>query len=276
MRVLVGVDLTVLDHDWLLDRASRFAERIQATIDLVFVSTAPSKQHEALLTGLLTLIPEGVRGRARVETGDPADGLIALTPEYDVMVIGPREPAALQRWLIGPMAVRVLQRSSCPVLVPRAPKPMPDAPRLLIGLDVHGDALDRTMAFGTEWAGRLHGTLDAVYAIAVTLPSIQNKAMRDAAERQFLAGKEPDRQALVGALAAVPASHRGDALLRTGEPEDVLVHLSESYAMVLVGNRGRTGLTRLLMGNVANHVVRNAHCDVLVLPTTALIEGAKG
>lgn len=273
MRVLVGVDLTIQGHDWLLGRASRFAAHVGGTIDLVFVSPTPSKEHEALLSGLQTLVDPGVRGRIRVEAGDPADKLVALTSEYDVMVIGPREPAALQRWLQGPMAVRVIRRSVCPILVPRGDQAPTEHPRMVIGLDVHGDAMPKMIAFGRDWAEKVRGRLDAVYALAVTLPPIHNKAVRETAEREFLASKEPDRQAIVKALDDVPEAHRGVALLRPGEPEDVLVQLSAQYDMILVGNRGRTGISRLIMGNVANHVVRSAHCDVLVLPTAALIDG---
>ncbi|MCB9678724.1 MAG: universal stress protein [Alphaproteobacteria bacterium] len=272
MKVLVGVDLNVQGHDWLLDRAARFAGAIGAVVDLVFVASTASKEHEALLSGLLTLLPEERRGTTRVETGDPADALVALTREYDALIVGPREPAMFQRWLLGPMAVRVLRRSVCPILVPRGERPPTDHPRLLAGLDVNGGALQQVLQFSKDWVVRLGGTLDGVYAIPDHLPPIANKAVREGAEREWMARHEPERQKLEELLATVDEAHRGAAVLRAGEPEDVLLQLSKDYDVVLVGNRGRQGISRIIMGNVANHVVRTAHCDVLVLPTAALLD----
>lgn len=271
MKVLVGVDLNVQGHDWLLERATHMARLLSGTVDLVFVTSQATKEQGALLEGLLTLIPADQRGLARVETGDPAETLIALSSDYDVMVIGPREPAAIQRWLLGPMAVRIMRKSLCAILVPRSEKPSSEAPRMLVGLDVHGAALDQVLDFSIQWAERLHGTLDGVFAFPANLPAIRNKEVRASALRELTSTKEPDRRKLERVLQAVPEGHRGAALLEAGEPEDVLVRMSADYDIVLVGNRGRTGLTRLLMGNVANHVVRTAHCDALVLPTAALV-----
>jgi len=272
MKILLGVDLLVQGHDWLLQRAARFAAVLGARVDLVFVSSAPSKEHDALLAGLMTLIPEDQRGRPRVEQGDPADALIRLTSEYDALIVGPREPAALQRWLLGPMAVRVLRRSVCPILVPRGERPPTANPQMLTGLDVKGGALQQVLDFSKLWAERLNGTLDVVYAVPEHLPPIANKAVREGAEREWHARHEPNRLTVEGLLEAVAPEHRGKALLGAGEPEDVLLALSKSYDMVLVGNRGRRGISRLIMGNVANHIVRTAHCDVLVLPTAAMLD----
>ncbi len=272
MRVLVGVDLNVQGHEWLLNRAAHFARSIGAPVDLVFVTSEVRSEHQALLSGLMTLLPEDRQGEARVEEGDPAEVLIRLTCEYDALVVGPREPGALQRWLQGPMAVRVIRRSVCPILVPRGERPPTDAPRLLAGLDVNGGALQEVLDFSRTWAVRLGGTLDGVYAIPEHLPPIANKAVREGAEREWLARYAGEKQRILELLETVPEAHRGDAVLKSGEPEDVLLTLSHDYDMVLVGNRGRTGFTRLLMGNVANHVVRGAHCDVLVLPTAAILD----
>ncbi|MCB9672095.1 MAG: universal stress protein [Alphaproteobacteria bacterium] len=272
MKVLVGIDLNVSGHDWLLERATHLAGSLGGTVDLVFIAQQKTSEHQAKLQGMLSLlIPEPLQGVARIETGDPADVLIELSNTYDVMVIGPREPAAIQRFLLGPMAVRILRKSVCPILVPRAERPLPEQPRMLVGLDIQGPAIDQILTFATAWAGKLGGVLDGVFAVPGNLPPIRNKEVREVALREFLATQEPERRALAEVLKRIPEGHRGAAHIEVGEPEDVLVKMSSSYDLVLVGNRGRTGLTRLLMGNVANHVVRTAGCDVLVLPTAALV-----
>ncbi|MCA9204015.1 MAG: universal stress protein, partial [Planctomycetales bacterium] len=45
--------------------------------------------------------------------------------------------------------------------------------------------------------------------------------------------------------------------------------------MIVMGTHGRRGLNRLLMGSVAEHVVRQARCPVLsVKPTVAVVSSA--
>ena len=59
----------------------------------------------------------------------------------------------------------------------------------------------------------------------------------------------------------VPCQHR----LITGEPAAAIVRLAEdeNVDMIVMGTHGRTGLSRLLMGSVAEAVVRRAKCPVL-------------
>jgi nucleotide-binding universal stress UspA family protein len=61
---------------------------------------------------------------------------------------------------------------------------------------------------------------------------------------------------------AVPFEHR----LTMGDPAGEVVRLAgdEAAEMIVMGTHGRTGLTRLLMGSVAEAIVRRAPCPVLV------------
>lgn len=60
---------------------------------------------------------------------------------------------------------------------------------------------------------------------------------------------------------AVPYEHR----LVTGDPATAIVNLAEMEGadLIVMGTHGRTGFSRLLMGSVAELVVRRAHCPVL-------------
>lgn len=46
--------------------------------------------------------------------------------------------------------------------------------------------------------------------------------------------------------------------------------------LVIMGTHGRTGLPRLLIGSVAEEVVRRASCPVLLVPTSVLAEESQG
>jgi len=65
----------------------------------------------------------------------------------------------------------------------------------------------------------------------------------------------------------VPFAHR----LTMGEPAGEIVRIAgeEGAEMIVLGTHGRTGMTRLLMGSVAEGIVRRAPCPVLVYRETA-------
>jgi nucleotide-binding universal stress UspA family protein len=61
------------------------------------------------------------------------------------------------------------------------------------------------------------------------------------------------------------------AHLKMGENRDeAIVHLAEDIdaGFIVMGSRGFGGMKRALMGNVADSVVRHAHCPVLVVRPT--------
>jgi nucleotide-binding universal stress UspA family protein len=65
----------------------------------------------------------------------------------------------------------------------------------------------------------------------------------------------------------VPFAHR----LTMGDPAGEIVRIAteEQAEMIVLGTHGRTGMTRLLMGSVAESIVRRAPCPVLVYRETA-------
>jgi nucleotide-binding universal stress UspA family protein len=80
---------------------------------------------------------------------------------------------------------------------------------------------------------------------------------------------EPTTEELMGMLRevrpndpTVPVEYR----LVTGDPADAVVRLAreDGVDLIVLGSHGRTGLTRVLMGSVAEAIVRKAECPVLV------------
>jgi len=59
----------------------------------------------------------------------------------------------------------------------------------------------------------------------------------------------------------------GDTLLRTGDARDEILHAAESIGadLIVMGTHGRRGVTRALLGSVAEQIVRTAPCPVLTV-----------
>lgn len=69
-----------------------------------------------------------------------------------------------------------------------------------------------------------------------------------------------------------PGAPASRGKVRTGETaKEIVAEAAEWRADLLVlGTQGRTGPSRFLIGSVAEAVVRNALCDVLVIPSATV------
>lgn len=86
--------------------------------------------------------------------------------------------------------------------------------------------------------------------------------------------EEPSRGELEKMLRAVVPTDPNvgyEHRLVTGEPAQTIVDLAETEGvdMIVLTTHGRTGLSRLLMGSVAEEVVRKANCPVLTIKANA-------
>ncbi len=57
---------------------------------------------------------------------------------------------------------------------------------------------------------------------------------------------------------------------RAGDPADALIDIAESTNadLIVVGNRGMSGVRRFVLGSVSNNVSHHAPCSVLIVNTT--------
>lgn len=97
----------------------------------------------------------------------------------------------------------------------------------------------------------------------------QASAQVELAERVF--------EALVERTAAVTGRDPSEfaALVDDGTPYARISELAEEHGaeLIVIGDRGATGLTRMLLGSVAERVVRYAHCPVLI--ARSAVKGGK-
>jgi nucleotide-binding universal stress UspA family protein len=76
-------------------------------------------------------------------------------------------------------------------------------------------------------------------------------------------------EALVQLQDLVPASFTGtrEVQVAAGHPAETIVRLARELAvdLIVMATHGRTGVSHLLLGSVAEHVVRHAPCPVLTV-----------
>lgn len=79
---------------------------------------------------------------------------------------------------------------------------------------------------------------------------------------------QPDEEALMDRLGEVVPKGSGIACeqrLAIGDPANEIVRIarSENVDLIVMGTHGRSGLSRLIMGSVAESVMRHAPCPVM-------------
>jgi nucleotide-binding universal stress UspA family protein len=87
---------------------------------------------------------------------------------------------------------------------------------------------------------------------------------------------KPELQRTLDELAVPEPAPRVRRLLVEGDAGAAILDVArdEKVDMIVLATHGRTGLTRLLLGSVAEYVIRHATCPVLTLKTAAAVPAA--
>ncbi|HEU4452684.1 MAG TPA: universal stress protein [Longimicrobium sp.] len=229
---------------------------------------APFARHDAEVRGRLEAAAREVPGAegaaCHAAHGAPAGALLQAAEEVaaDLVVIG----AGGRHGLVGGTARRVLRDAAVPVLVLR--RPVGSRPgRVLLATDL---SVPSAVAHerGLEAAASLLGEPPALRSLLVvgrgTIPApLPEEALARAARaelRLFLRERTPHPSPV-------------EPVVRTGSPPEEIVAEAEAWGadLLIVGTHGR-----VLLGSVAESVVREAPCNVLAVPASLGVRAVAG
>jgi nucleotide-binding universal stress UspA family protein len=245
-------------------------------------STADGAAEEALaeIRDRAQRIVDGANAKARaagisaegcVLSGDPISEIVGFATKRgaDAIVMGTHGRSGLKRLLLGSVAEGVLRASSLPIVTVREEaRVASDGGAVLVPVD------------GSECATH---ALDVATAFAASLDeALVVAAVVDLAQAGVISGGQP--QLVASSLEALQAEARDvvdDAVARAGERvaissqtaqgapaeeiEKIATRLRTSF--IVIGTHGRSGLSRLLLGSVAEGVVRAGPVPVMVVPS---------
>ena len=207
---------------------------------------------------------------------------IAQTVPADLIIMPTHGRTGLRHVFLGSTAERIVQHSPCPVFVVRRKTQRPKTgSSLSIGTilvpvdfsDRSREGLRYAIQFANEFGARivlLHATyLGYIYSSEGTamydIPALQ-KAARKNAERKM---RELVRSVNFGDV-------KYETVFTEGSPVLDICAFAKDHGvdLIITSTHGLTGLKHVLVGSIAEQVVRHAACSVLVVPSHPHIRAA--
>jgi nucleotide-binding universal stress UspA family protein len=209
-----------------------------------------------------SLLVDAIPSEIKVAWGDPVDEIARAAQEapIDLIAMASHGRMGLHRELVGSLTEAVLRQSAIPILAYRPGMKIGDWKRMVVALDGSA-AAEAILSDVTELARALGAT---VHLIRVKGP--KPRLTMHPGDAFPVPEEEPqpyldafaDVLAAKGVLALAQA-RQGDAA------EEILAFAREIGAgLICLGTHGRTGLSRSLLGSVAEIVLGTAPCPVLL------------
>ena len=143
--------------------------------------------------------------------------------------------------------------------------------RILVPVDFSAHS-DSALRYAATLAGQVGASVELLHVVddftfgayseiyVPNIPDMTQEAINTALER-------------LKTIEAAVFPHGADveSVVYAGRPASTIIdHAAEGrFDLIVMGTHGRTGLSHLLMGSVAEHVVRTAGCPVLTIRGTA-------
>lgn len=205
----------------------------------------------------------------RVVHRSAAGGILSYAAEHDtaLTVMGTHGRRGVQRLLLGSVTEAVVRRAPDPVMTVGKEAGLPDdiaGGRLLVPVDF-SEHQSRLLSHAREWA--------RAYDLSLTLLHVVALDDQPAPSPPRLSAPDPDalRTRTTEALEEAAAPLRDadltvDVAVHSGHPADQILNAAADAADLLaIATHGRTGLERVLMGSVAEAVIRQAPCPVFTV-----------
>jgi len=287
IRTLVAGVSHIADDDPTLAAAAELARWTGAELHLVHAMEFPPlfaapgveldappaselyvSRQRAELEAVARRVPGGETAACHVVVGRPAKMLTQAAEQLGagLVIVGAAHRGLRDRGFLGTTAQRVLRSAATPVLVVRRPLHRPLQRVLLttelsdLSAAVHERAVDTIEhLFG--------GDPEAARSMVVmALPFVPPPLPHDTMDRAARAGLE----AFVRARR--PRGPEVEPVVRSGPPAVAIVAEAEEWDadLLVVGTHARGWAGRLMLGSVAEAVLRDAPCNVLAVPPRAL------
>jgi len=187
-----------------------------------------------------------------------------------LIVMGTHGYSGLKHAFLGSVAERTLRTAEVPVLAAKGNRKEAAEPirRVVVATDF-SPAASAAVDLAIDWCRELGAELNLLHAF---FPAVPGYLELPAPVEAFQTLREGAEESLAKEDARIRAAGlSGVSEVKDGGASRVIADATQEHALdlVVVGTHGHTGLAHVFLGSVAERVVREAHCSVLVVPKRA-------
>ena len=139
---------------------------------------------------------------------------------------------------------------------------------ILVPTDL-SEGAEQALDYACELAAKLDATIHLVNVIGI--PALGVPELGVAMAATMIDSMVGDNQKAIDELAArkSPSVRIGQVLLKSGDARDLINQTAAEVGadLIVMGTHGRRGVSRALLGSIAETVVRSAPCPVLTVRT---------
>lgn len=203
------------------------------------------------------------RGRAAAEITAEAARSAA-----DVVVVGDHGQRGLAEAFLGTTAENVVHMSPTPVLVAKVPATQ-RYERVILAVDTTAESAEAARFGCALTPAARHVVVHACTVVGENL--LRMYGVDDAEVDRLRDVATGDARRYVAQLSETLTPRPHEVVVTTGHPPARLAELSRSRStdLIVVGTGSRSPVSYAFLGSVAQHVLREARCDVLVVPSRA-------
>jgi nucleotide-binding universal stress UspA family protein len=222
----------------------------------------------------------GIDGLIRVRTGQPAEEILDEIERLPapLVVMTTHGRSGLARWAFGSVADRVVRGAESPVLLLRSghtpeAEALADVRAILVPLDgspVAEGALAIARVLAQHFSAELHLVRVAETARLFTVMGSAGAPLSEEVVTQMISDLEGVARQYLDSIAG--SSHGGEAAARVavldGMPTVALLNYAAAHGidLIVMGTHGRGGVNRLVLGSVAERMLRQSNLPILVVP----------
>ena len=254
----------VIAHAWSLP-ARAFADDYPIPDDLL--QRMIDDQKRGLAAAVDEVASRGVRRISpRLLHGVAWDQIVQAVrddPAIDLIIMGTHGRSGLKRVLLGSVTERVIRHAPCSVLATRATGGLGEFRNVLCPIDFSDDS-----KHAIARAGELTASGGSITLLHVIEPAVTFSGLSMAENRLHEVDQRATHELATWAAMASKASVSVETELRIGSSGGEILDVLDgdpTFDLVVMGSHGRTGVQRMLLGSVAEKVLRHAACPVLIV-----------
>ncbi len=235
------------------------AEEIYKTLE-----QSMKEDGERLLKRVESLLPLHAGPTTKqLRIGSPAKTILSMAEEQkaDLIVMGARGLGPIKERLLGSVSHRILTLAPCSTLIVNGP--VNPVKQILLPLEGPSDA-EAAVRFLRLKPFHEAVELTLMTVLPWTEPPWPSGAASEAAATEMLEKQSEYIESIAERLRAIGYQAHGVAVV--GTPATMILQQATTLRsdLILMGTRGRQGITRFMLGSVSHAVLHKTPCPILV------------